>query len=191
MLPPDDVDVSSPQATAAYWAQVEAAAKRREVGPATATLLLHYALGGCLGEADFGQHPAPPSTVAALLASGVDLARDEYEFGGTPLHLAATVQDGPVAAGLCRVLLDAGAPVNAGAVGTSFVHPESGLEVLPQGRTPLHRVATTEAARVLLAGGADATACTAENETMLWSPAARRDGDLCRTLIALGADPSR
>ncbi len=57
--------------------------------------------------------------------------------------------------------------------------------------TPLHLVETTQAARVLLAAGADARVLDKRRASVLFSPAALADGDLYRDLIAAGADPRK
>ncbi len=173
--PPTDAEFASPHAAAAYWSRVEAAATSGTVGPETASLLLHYALGGVQGETQVRQIPAPPSTVRALLASGADLTRDCWSFNLSPLHRAANMKDGAAAADLCRVLLDAGANVN---------------DCRDSRQTPLHHAESVEVVLFLLGAGADASIVpeSRDKESVLFSGAALRHGAACEALIAAGAN---
>ena len=188
LSPPCLDDARDPKAGCLFWSRVHNAADARCLSRDNATLLLYYAVGGAVtpGKACVVERlgdgaarvPAPLPTVAALLAAGANPrahphADDSYEG---MLDAAARVADGPLAAGLCRALLAAGATV---------------ADRAPTRASTLSIATTAEAMLALLEAGADASAdANWPYASMLLHPAAQGSAALCRALLAAGACPS-
>jgi hypothetical protein len=190
--PPTDATLADPAASIAYWVHVEAAARTGDLSIATATVLLYQAVqrvgqghphtvfttAGAEPQAHKDvwdlPHPAPLSTVRALLAAGADPSGLRCPSHDGPLVTIVRGTYGATAASLCRAFISAGADV------WLRLGREASL---------LAWAETVEVVEALLAEGVDATTVSYSERSILFCPAALVFPEACRALVAAGANP--
>lgn len=146
------------------------AARVRELTGSDPSLVNAFAADGFhpLGLAAFFRRK---DVLALLLERGADVAAPaRNKLAVTALHSAVATDAGPVDHDIVRMLIDAGAPVNAPHLG---------------GGTPLHTAAFTgdaRSARMLLERGADPTKKTDDGKTAIDVARERGHDDVARML---------